>query len=154
MKISSTPLGLAALAFDCAGSVASAATTAGDSLSTPSQVALGASLLKTFLSLGLVIVALALGLRLFARWNRAVARAHPRALIEVLDSRRLEAKRALHVVRVEGRRWLVASGEGGISLTPLGADPVGDADASAVESAPRAARFAELLVGFGRGGRA
>lgn len=156
MKTSVVQLALVAVALGIASDVASAARMVSDPIEAPSSFALGASLLKTCLSLGAVIVLFAVGLRLFARWNRALSRAHPASLIEVLDSRRLEPKRALHVVRVEGQRWLVASCEAGISLTALAAVEAGQSSPHEHEheQAPRAARFAELLLRRASGGRA
>ncbi len=145
-------VGLGAVAFGAVGDSARAAALSIES--TPAQFALGASLLKTSLILGLVIVALAVALRLFARWNRVVARARPSARIEVLESKRLEPKRTLHVVRVEGQRWLVASCEGGMSLTALPIESSDQRAADEPEQASRAPRFAELLTRRVVGGRA
>lgn len=147
-------VGLGAVALHAVGDSARATVLAIESTPAPTEFALGASLLKTSLCLGLVIVALALALRLFARWNRVVARARPSARIEVLESRRLEPKRALHVVRVEGQRWLVASCEGGMSLTALPTESGDQRVAEEPEQASRAPRFAELLTRRVVGGRA
>lgn len=110
------------------------------------ELSLGASLLKTGLSLGAVIVLLVLALRLVARWNNAAARPCTQRRIEVLESRRLEAKRSLHVVRIEGRRWLVASCEGAMQLQPLlGEDAAPPQDATGDAHRPRGV-FASLFL--------
>jgi flagellar biogenesis protein FliO len=115
------------------------------------QLELGAALVKTGLSLGAVLVLLTIGLRLLKRWNQACANANPTQRIEVLESRRLEAKRSLHIVSVEGQRWLVASCEGGMSLTALGAVESTPIATAVPPPAPRAQRFSELFFGRARG---
>lgn len=134
-----------ALALSTPKSLLSAQSVVARELATP-EPGLLMSLLKTGLSLGGIIVLLILALRLLARWNASAPRSTSRARIEVLESRRLEPKRSLHVVRIEGRRWLVASCEGALQLEPLpGEEPTPGQLAVGDAREPRG-RFAGLFL--------
>jgi len=107
----------------------------------------GALMLTSLVVLVLVCVAAWLALRLVGRWleGRRVGGG-----VHVVARVPLEPRRALYVVEAGGRRLLVGSSEGGVSLvTELAPEVVeqGAADArAATEPAARPRGFAELVA--------
>jgi flagellar biogenesis protein FliO len=85
----------------------------------PEVPSFGASLGKTALALGALLILLALAARLLPRWlsNRvSVGKARE---LEVLETCRLDGRRTLYLVRVLSRPWIVSVSEQGTSLQPL-----------------------------------
>ena len=106
----------------------------------------GAMMLTSLVVLVLVCVAAWVALRLVARWlgGRRVG-GGGLFVVRVVARVPLEPRRALYVVEAGGRRLLIGSSEGGVSLvTELAAEPV---EAENRERAPAPRRsFAEMLA--------
>lgn len=105
----------------------------------------GALMLTSLVVLVLVCVAAWVALRLVARWleGRRVGGG-----VSVVARVPLEPRRALYVVEAGGRRLLIGSSEGGVSLvTELAPEiaPLPD-DVAAPASAARPRGFAELVA--------
>jgi flagellar biosynthetic protein FliO len=104
----------------------------------------GALMLTSLVVLVLVCVVAWVALRVVARWLEGRRMGGG---VSVVARVPLEPRRALYVVEAGGRRLLIGSSEGGVSLvTELDAVAVPVADASVASAGPRGPRsFAELL---------
>ena len=101
----------------------------------------GALLLTSLVVLVLVCVAAWVALRLVGRWleGRRVGGG-----VSVVARVPLEPRRALYVVEAGGRRLLIGSSEGGVSLvTELAPEAAAE---PGLETAPRPRGFAELVA--------
>jgi flagellar biogenesis protein FliO len=95
----------------------------------------GEALVRMLITLGAIVVALIVAAKLLPRVApklvKRYARPGARRLIEVLDAQPLDRHQRLYVVRVEGERFLISSGEKGVTLlSTLGRDawPEGELD--------------------------
>ncbi len=104
----------------------------------------GALMLTSLVVLVLVCVVAWVALRLVARWLEGRRMGGG---VSVVARVPLEPRRALYVVEAGGRRLLIGSSEGGVSLvTELDAVEAPAVDASAASVGPRGPRgFGELL---------
>jgi len=94
---------------------------------------IGGALLRTLLVLGGLVLLLFVVSRGLRRLGAAPRAGGASDLLEVVETRRLDARRAVHLVRVCGQFFLVGSGDG--RLTPLSS---GELDAAEIESRLRA----------------
>ncbi|HUQ04084.1 MAG TPA: flagellar biosynthetic protein FliO [Kofleriaceae bacterium] len=103
----------------------------------------GALMLTSLLVLVLVCVVAWVALRLVARWLEG---RRAGGGVTVVARVPLEPRRALYVVEAGGRRLLIGSSEGGVSLvTELAAEASVD-ELAATERPPRPRSFAELFA--------
>ena len=94
---------------------------------------IGAALLRTALVLGGLVLLLLVASRGLRRLGGTADGSGPSDLLEVVETRRLDARRAVHLVRVGGQFVLVGVGDG--RLTPLS---TGELDATEIEACRRA----------------
>lgn len=104
----------------------------------------GASLLRVFGALGLVIGLFLGGVWLFRNWQRLTLRRGAAPRLNVLEVRSLGGRHALYVVGYDHDRFLLASSPAGISL--LSHLPSADEAAAAPESPAPAASFPQALA--------
>jgi flagellar biosynthetic protein FliO len=104
----------------------------------------GALMLTSLVVLVLVCVVAWVALRLVARWLEG---RRAGGGVTVVARVPLEPRRALYVVEAGGRRLLIGSSEGGVSLvTELAPEASVDELAAPASGAPRSRGFAELFA--------
>ncbi len=111
----------------------------------------GASLLRVFGALALVIALFLGGVWLFRNWQRLTTRRSDAPRLNVLEARSLGGRHALYVVGYEQERFLLASSPTGVNL--LSHLPAADEVEPAREPEPAAPSFTEALTQVLRGKR-
>jgi flagellar biogenesis protein FliO len=111
----------------------------------------GASLMRVFGALALVIALFLGGVWLFRNWQRLTLRRGVAPRLNVLEVRSLGGRHALYVVGYEQERFLLAASPTGVNL--LSHLPTADAIEPASETAPAAPSFTEALTHVLRGQR-
>jgi flagellar biogenesis protein FliO len=95
---------------------------------------MGASLLRVFGALGLVIALFLGGVWMFKNWQRLALRKGALPKLNVLEVKSLGQRQALYVVGYEQQRMLIASSPAGVTL--VSHLPEADATTPAVAPAP------------------
>ncbi len=112
-------------------------------LSSPALPEVGPSLLRVFGALALVIGIFLGGVWLFRNWQRLAVQRGRGPKLNVLETRSLGGRQALHVVSYEQERFLISSSPAGVSL--LSHLPAAD-DEETGAPAPSTPSFSQALA--------
>lgn len=111
----------------------------------------GASLIRVFGALALVVALFLGGVWLFRNWQRLTLRRGAAPRLNVLEVRSLGGRHALYVVGYEQERFLLASSPSGVNL--LSHLPTAEDIESTNETEPASPSFTEALTHVLRGRR-
>lgn len=127
----------------CAGAMGQTDTeSGGGELVLPDYTSL---LIRTLVTLGVMVVVLLLAAKYLPGWLRRLGPADRDGLIGVVESRRLEPGRTLHVVKVGERMFLIGSTAQGLS-TLADVTPGADAGGRAPEGASFGTRLGRAVA--------
>jgi flagellar biogenesis protein FliO len=143
MRLQPTPPGLGALAL-LAAEAALAETTNATMALTPDLPDVGASLLRVFGALALVIALFLAGVWLLRNWQRLTVRPGGAPRLNILEVRSLGGRHALYVVGYEQERFLLASSPAGVNL--LSHLPAADEAVSAAAAPASTVSFPQALA--------
>jgi flagellar biogenesis protein FliO len=119
-------------------------------LTAPSLPDAGVSLFRVFGALALVVGLFLGGVWLFRNWQRVVLQRGRVPKLNVLETRSLGGRHALHVVGYEEERFLIASSPGGVNLLshlPSAAEDEPPAKANVMPAPSFARVLARMLQG-------